>query len=131
MELTRENLEGLYSKFEALTALQEIIAIKFNNAMVENKDREIILTEDGKEDVVVKEAVAWEEIKRFGINNRAGNALSKAYPDLFEDISNERKSLEEINKFENEIFGFTTQNISRMDLIKLIQAIVSLEKGKE
>lgn len=129
MELTKETLNELFTKFEALTSLQEMIDIKFNNAYVENKDREIVII-DGEEEIKTTEKVAWEEMKVNALNKRATEALSKIYPDIFENVKQEKEMLKDINAFENEIFGFTTERVSRFNLIKLIQAIIKLEKGE-
>lgn len=129
MELTKETLNELFTKFEELTKLQEMIDIKFNNAYVENKDREIVII-DGEEEIKTTEKVAWEEMKVNALNKRATEALSKIYPDIFENVKQEKEMLKDINAFENEIFGFTTERVSRFNLIKLIQAIIKLEKGE-
>lgn len=125
--MTREQLNVLEAKFDDLNKLQETISIKFNNAFVENNDREIIIM-DGDQEIKTTESVAWEELKTYALNKRATEALSKVYPDIFENVKQEKEMIKDIEAFEIEMIGFQLQSISPINLIKLIQALIKLEK---
>jgi hypothetical protein len=122
MQITKENLQGLYELYQKLEEAKDRASDLLKTAKDRYGHREVQLEREGKK-ITVKEDILWQEVFYLGNDSQAGRELSKKHPEVFEAFEKQNAAAKDCDKYVMMNFGMRSEQVTIGNIFALTEAM--------
>jgi len=122
MITNKERIMAIYKMNAELQVLLEAESDEYKKATANRKNK-LTIERNGKK-VEVTEGELWEEIRIVGLKSSSVKIMGKKYPKVFEIAEKRDKKNKELHDFIQKEFGFSFQQMTLADYLKMTEAMI-------
>jgi len=122
MTTNKERIMAIYKMNAELQVLLEAESDEYKKATANRKNK-LTIERNGKK-VKVTEGELWEEIRIVGLKSSSVKIMGKKYPKVLEIAEKRDKKNKELHDFIQKEFGFSFQQMTLADYLKMTEAMI-------